>query len=439
VPILGTPVEAIDRAEDRDRFGELAKRLGIPVPAYGSASSEAEAARVAAKIGYPLMVRPSYVLGGKAMHIVYDEADLRRFFAEAADANPDSPVLLDRFLENAVEFDVDAICDGERVIIGGVLQHIEEAGIHSGDSFAVIPPHLVTHTQLAIMREQTEKLALELGVVGPINVQFAVHAGRAHVLEVNPRASRTLPFLEKATGVPLTAAATRAMLGIDFAAQGLHEAERLERVYVKAPVFPFRRFPESDRLLGPEMRSTGEVMGVGRDFGEAFAKAQLGTGQGLPQEGRAFLSVNDRHKGSLVAIARDLRRLGFTLLGTRGTASFLRGGGIPCDTVAKVGEGSPHVADRVLAGEVQLVINTPLGAASRYDEGAIRRSATLMDVPCITTMSGARAAVDGIRALREGLGSPASVQALTGAGRPPQAAVAAREGAAARRSKGARA
>jgi len=412
VRILGTPVASIEAAEDRDRFAALCAELAIPPPAWGTAAQADAAAAVAARIGYPVMLRPSFVLGGRAMQVVYDEDALRRAFAEVARVSPEHPVLLDRFLERAVEFDLDAIADGETLLLGGIMQHIEEAGVHSGDSCAVFPPQLVTHAQYATMRAIAARLAQALGVVGPMNVQFAVQEGQVFVLEVNPRASRSLPFLEKATGLPLTAAATRAMLGETFAAQGIAEAPLPERCFVKAPVFPFRRFPASDRLLGPEMKSTGEVMGVGASFGEAFARAQLGTGQGLPVAGTAFLSVHDRDKPELLPIARQLAVLGFSLLATAGTAAALRARGLACETVAKVGEGSPHIAERILAGGVQLVINTPLGAASRYDERPIRQAATLMDVLCITTLAGARAAVDGIRALREGLGAPLCLQAL---------------------------
>jgi carbamoyl-phosphate synthase large subunit len=412
VPILGTQVEAIDHAEDRDRFAALCTELGIPAPAYGTASGPDDAALIAFRIGYPVMMRPSYVLGGRAMQVVYDEAGLRRAFAEVARVSPDHPVLLDRFLEDAVEFDVDAIGDGEQVIIGGILQHIEEAGIHSGDSFAVIPPYLVTPVQLEIMREHTIRLGLALGVVGLMNVQYAIHDGEVNVLEVNPRASRTVPFLEKATGLPLTAIATRVMLGRSLAEQGVTDAPMPDRFFVKGPVFPFRRFPRSDRLLGPEMKSTGEVMGIGVSFGEAFAKASLGSGQVLPTEGTVFISINDKDKIGMLPVARDLAELGFSLLGTGGTASYLRERNIPCETVAKVGEGSPHIADRIMAGNVQLVINTPLGKVSRYDEVPIRYSATMMDIPCITTLSGARAAVDGISALGAGLKTAVSLQTL---------------------------
>jgi len=412
VRLLGTPVEAIDRAEDRDRFGALIDNLGIPAPRYGTARSIDEAFAVATEIGYPVMVRPSYVLGGRAMRIVYDERELRRYFDEAAHVADEHPVLIDRFLEDAVEFDVDAICDGKNVMIGGILQHIEEAGIHSGDCFAVLPPYRVTPIEIDVMRDHTERLARGLGVVGLVNIQFASFEGTVHVLEVNPRASRTVPFIEKATDVPLVAIATRCMLGESLDAQGVREHGALSRVFVKAPVFPFRRFPKTDRLLGPEMKSTGEVMGVGSGFGAAFAKAQLATGQGLPSDGTVFISVNDRDKSSALPIAKDLNDLGFGLLATGGTAAYLRQHELPCEAIAKVGEGTPNIAERILAGSVKMVINTPLGKMSRYDEVAIRRSATQADIPCITTLSGARAAVDGIRAIRDGLEEVVSLQAL---------------------------
>ncbi len=410
VSILGTPVDAIDRAEDRDRFGEITGRLGVPAPRYGSAMSVDEAFRIAGEIGFPVMVRPSYVLGGRAMKIVYDETGLLTYFAEAARVSPEHPVLIDRFLEDAVEFDVDAVCDGKRVIIGGILQHIEEAGVHSGDSFAVLPAYRVTPIELDVMREHTRRLALELGVVGLLNVQFAGFEGVIHVLEVNPRASRTIPFIEKASGMPLTAVATRCMLGRTFEDQGVTEPGALGRVFVKGPVFPFRRFPQTDSLLGPEMKSTGEVMGVGTTFGAAFAKAQLAVGQGLPGEGTVFISVNDRDKAAALSIARDLHRLGFSLLATKGTAAYLQQQNVPCEAIAKVGEGTPDIADRILANKVQMVINTPLGKKSRFDETAIRRSAIRTDIPCITTLSCARAAVDGIRSLRDGLEEVVALQ-----------------------------
>jgi carbamoyl-phosphate synthase large subunit len=289
------------------------------------------------------------------------------------------------------------------VLIGGIMQHIEEAGIHSGDSFAVLPPYKTTPDQVAVMREHTRRIALELGVVGLVNIQFAVFGGEVFVLEINPRASRTVPFLEKATGVDLAKVATRCMLGRSLAQQGVREVRELDMVYVKGPVFPFRRFPRTDHLLGPEMKSTGEVMGIGVDFGEAFARAQLATGQGLPSKGRVFVSVNDHDKGGLLPIAAELHKLGFELIATRGTARFLEAEDVPCGVVAKVGEADPHIGKMIRDGDVQMVINTPLGKRSRFDESAIRREARAIDIPCITTLSGARAAVDGVRALRRGL------------------------------------
>jgi len=414
VPLLGTPMDAIDRAEDRDRFAALLDELAISAPAYGTARRLDEAFAVASRIGYPVMVRPSYVLGGRAMRTVYDEGELAEFFDTAARVSPDHPVLIDRFLEDAVEFDVDAISDGRRVVVAGVLQHIEEAGIHSGDSFAVLPPYRVTPLELEVMRDATERIAIALGVVGLVNIQFASLGGIVYVLEVNPRASRTVPFIEKATGMPIVEIATRCMLGRSLDEQGVEETPP-RHVFVKAPVFPFRKFPDSDRLLGPEMKSTGEVMGIGEDFGIAFAKAQLATGQALPTSGAVFVSVNDRDKQTVLPIARDLAKLGLRLLATRGTAAFLERHGVPAEVVAKVGEGHPNVAELIQAGQVQLIVNTPFGKRSHYDEVAIRRAATFADIPCITTLSGARAAVGGIGALRRGLAPAGSLQELHGA------------------------
>jgi len=412
VKLLGTPVDAIDRAEDRDRCRDLLTELDIAAPQAGSAFNLDEALAVAARIGYPVMVRPSYVLGGRGMRVVYDDAELSRFFAEAALASGDHAVFLDQFLEDAVEFDVDAVCDGSDVLIGGILQHIEEAGIHSGDSFAVFPPVKTSEPELEQMRRHTRDIAQALGVVGLLNLQFASHRGRLYVLEINPRASRTVPFLEKATGVDLARVATRCMLGQSLASQGVQERTIFSHVFVKGPVFPFRRFPRTDSLLGPEMKSTGEVMGIGADFGEAFARAQLATGQGLPSKGTVFLSVNDHDKDDLAPIARDLHELGYQLLATGGTAKFLNNSRIPAATVAKVGQGSPDIGQAIRADEVQMVINTPLGQTSRYDESAIRREARAVDIPCITTLSGARAAVDGIRSLKKGLNRVVDLQGL---------------------------
>ncbi len=412
VPLLGTGVEAIDRAEDRDRCGRLLNDLDIRFPEAGSAYDIDHALATAQIIGYPVMVRPSYVLGGRAMRVVYDDNELRRYFEEAVKVSGKHPVLIDQFLEDAVEFDVDAVCDGKDVLIGGIMQHIEEAGIHSGDSFAVLPPYKTTNVELATMREHTRRIARALGVVGLMNIQFASHGGVIFVLEINPRASRTVPFLEKATGVPLANIATRCMLGISLADQDIAEARLGGRVFVKGPVFPFRRFPRTDHLLGPEMKSTGEVMGIGRDFGEAFARAQLATGQGLPAKGTVFISVNDNDKDAMLPIAADLDQLGYGVLATGGTARYLNEKGIKAATVAKVGEGSPHIGQLIRQGDVQMVINTPLGKRSRYDESAIRRESYALDIPCITTLSGGRAAVDGIRALRRGLDEVVSLQKL---------------------------
>ena len=412
VPILGTPVEAIDLAEERSRFGEFLERLEIPAPAHESARDVETAIGAAGRIGFPVMVRPSYVLGGRAMRVIYDEQSLRRYFDEAARVSPDHPVLIDQFLEDAVEFDVDAVSDGTRVVIGGILQHIEEAGIHSGDSFAVLPPYRVMPIEIDIMSEYTRRIALALGVVGLLNIQFASRDGAIHVIEVNPRASRTVPFIEKATGLMMSKIATRCMLGKSLDEQGVTGPGEVSRVFIKGPVFPFRRFPKTEWILGPEMRSTGEVMGIGRTFGEAFAKAQVAAGQELPVEGAIFISVNDRDKAGMLAIARDLQKLGFPILATRGTAAYLKKQEVPAESIAKVGEGTPHVADRIREGTVRMVINTPLGKKSRYDEAAIRRESTGMNIPCITTLSGARAAVDGIEALRAGLSDIVSLQDL---------------------------
>jgi carbamoyl-phosphate synthase large subunit len=427
VPLLGTGVEAIDRAEDRGRCGRMLDELEIPSPRAGSARDIDSACRVAASLSYPVMVRPSYVLGGRAMRVVYDEPQMREWFAAAAAVSGEHPVLIDQFLEDAVEFDVDAVCDGHHVLIGGIMQHIEECGIHSGDSFAVLPPSKTSASEVALLRIYTRRIARALGVVGLLNIQFASYQGVIHVIEINPRASRTVPFLEKATGVPLSRIATRCMLGRGLRAQGVVEAAGdagaevdvevalpAGRVFVKGPVFPFRRFPRTDHLLGPEMKSTGEVMGIGRDFGEAFARAQLACGQGLPEAGAVFISVNDHDKDQVLPIACDLAELGFALLATGGTARFLNGHGLAAATVAKVGEGFPHIGELIRGGGVQMVINTPLGKKSRFDESAIRRESRALDIPCITTLSGGRAAVDGIRALRRGLDGVTALQKMRG-------------------------
>ena len=401
VRILGTSPDSIDLAEDRRRFADLLEQLGIPQAPSGTATSPDEAREVAARIGFPVLVRPSYVLGGRAMAIVYDTAALERYMTTAVTASPDHPVLIDKFLEDAFELDVDAIADASGgVVIGGVMEHIEEAGIHSGDSSCVVPPYMVAERHLTTIREYTRRVARALKVVGLMNVQFAIKADVVYILEVNPRASRTVPYLSKATGVPLAKVAARVMIGQTLAEQGLTEDLEVAGVFVKTPVFPFMRFPGVDTILGPEMKSTGEVMGGASAFGPAFAKAHLAAGHRLPAEGCAFLSVNNDDKPNVLPIARDLAALGFRVVATRGTAAFLRAHGVPADIVFKINEGRPHVADEILNGKIQLVVNTPLGRESFFDDRTVRRTATLHDVPCITTLTGAAAAVNAIKALK---------------------------------------
>jgi carbamoyl-phosphate synthase large subunit len=400
VPILGTSPDAIDLAEDRRRFSVLLDELGIPQPESGTATSLEEAKVVAARVGYPVLVRPSYVLGGRAMAIVYDASHLEEYVREAVRTSPEHPILIDRFLEHAVELDVDAVADGERVVIGGILQHIEEAGIHSGDSCAVIPTFGVAERHLALVRDATRRLGLRLGVRGLMNVQFAIQKDVVYVLEVNPRASRTVPFISKATGVPLAKVAARVLAGRSLEEQGITQDLEVDRFFIKAPVFPFLKFPGADILLGPEMKSTGEVMGISGSFGTAFAKALAAAGSEIPTSGTAFVSVNDHDKEALLPIARALHALGFSLLATRGTAAFLEGGGVPCEMIYKVNEGRPHVVDRIKSRGIDLVINTPLGEASFYDDGAIRKNAILYGVLCLTTITAAAATVEAIRSLR---------------------------------------
>jgi len=401
VPIWGTTPDAIDLAEDRKRFGALLAEEGILQPENGSATSLDEALEVARRIGFPVVVRPSYVLGGRAMAIVYDETTLERYMHEAADVSPGHPVLIDRFLEDAFEVDLDLLADGERAVVAGVLQHIEEAGIHSGDSVAVLPPYKVSREDQDAMRDIARRLALRLGVVGLMNVQFALKDGRIYVLEVNPRASRTVPFIAKAVGVPLVKIAVRAMAGESLASQGFTEEPAVPGVFVKAPVFPFRRFPGVDPVLGPEMKSTGEVMGASTAFGNAFAKAWLGAGHKLPLKGTAFLSVHDRDKPGVLPVARRLAELGFELRATSGTAAYLAAHGLEVTPVLKVHEARPHIVDQMINGEIDLVVNTPLGRESFEDDGAIRRAALKYDIPCITTLSGAAAAAEGIAAIAD--------------------------------------
>jgi len=406
VPIIGTDPENIDLAEDRKLFGRVLDDLGITAPPYGTATSADEALAVARRLGFPVLVRPSYVLGGRAMVIAYEEDTVRRYMQEASLYAPDRPVLIDRFLEDAIEVDVDAISDGEDVLIGGIMEHIEEAGIHSGDSSCVLPPQSIGAETLAVIRGYTERLARALNVRGLMNVQYAIKDGRVFVLEVNPRASRTVPYVSKATGVRLPKVAVGVMLGMKLKelahlAGGLASGVLpVRQVCVKSPVFPFAKFPGVDPALGPEMRSTGEVMGVGENFGEAFGKAQLSAGVPLPAEGLIFFSVNDRHKPEAVQLARRLAALGFQLAATRGTAAAFRAAGLAVKTVFKVNEGRPNAVDLIKDGKVKLAIYTTTGAHSFSDERAIRRSAVAWRVPCITTIAGARAAVDAIESRR---------------------------------------
>ena len=401
VDIIGTSPDSIDLAEDRKRFARLLWDLGIPQAPSGIATSRAEARSAAGAVGYPVVVRPSYVLGGRAMAIVYDPGALDRYMTEAVDASPEHPILVDKFLEDAFELDVDAVADATgAVVIGGIMEHIEQAGIHSGDSSCVVPPYLVPERHLEVIRDYTRRVARALKVVGLLNIQFAIKDDTVYILEVNPRASRTVPYLSKATGVPLAKTAARVMAGRSLAELGLVDDLDVAGVFVKTPVFPFVRFPGVDTILGPEMKSTGEVMGGASNFGAAFAKAQLAAGQRLPDAGRAFISVNDDDKPNTLPIARDLAGLGFALVATRGTAAYLRAHDLEADVVFKINEGRPHVGDRLLNRELDLVINTPLGRESFFDDLTVRRIATMLGVPCITTLTGATATVSAIRALR---------------------------------------
>jgi carbamoyl-phosphate synthase large subunit len=411
VTILGTSPDSIDLAEDRRRFSQLLWDLGVPQPSSGTAVSREEAREVAERIGYPVVVRPSYVLGGRGMAIVFDSGALDRYMTGAVDVSHDRPVLIDRFLEDAFEFDVDAVADaGGAVVIGGIMEHIEEAGIHSGDSSCVVPPFMVAERHLATIREYTRRIARALKVVGLMNIQYAIKDDTVYVLEVNPRSSRTVPYISKATGVPMAKVAARVAAGKSLAELGLVEDLNAAGVFVKSPVFPFVRFPGVDTILGPEMKSTGEVMGGSDNFGAAFGKAMMGAAQKLPEKGCVFISVNNSDKPTVLPVARDLAALGFTLAATRGTAAFLRAHGLDVDVMYKVNEGRPNVADHLVNRTIDMVINTPLGRESFFDDRAVRRAATMAQVPCITTLTGASAAVSAIKALRQQALSVRSLQ-----------------------------
>jgi carbamoyl-phosphate synthase large subunit len=408
VKLLGTSADAIDRAEDRQRFGEVIEKLGLRAPPYGTATSVAEALMVAEKIGLPLVVRPSYVLGGRAMEVVYDRDQLVSYVARAiasqAGDEEKNPLLLDRFLSDAIEVDVDAVSDGNETVIGAVMEHIEEAGIHSGDSACALPPYSLAQETIDVIVQQVKALAKELGVIGLMNAQFAVKGEDVYLLEVNPRASRTVPFVSKVTGQPLAKIAARAMVGRSLKEQGVKEVVP-PHVGVKEAVFPFVKFPGTDTILGPEMRSTGEVMGIDRDFPSAFAKAQIGAGTKLPidpKQGKVFVSVRDDDKPAALEVARSLVGLGFGILATHGTAKFLREHGLQASGVNKVLEGRPHCVDAIVNGEIALVINTVVGAQAIRDSFSLRRSALIKDVPYFTTIAAARAAAQAIGALQRG-------------------------------------
>ena len=397
VPIIGTSPDSIDLAEDRKRFSELLKDLQIPQPENGTATSGEEARECAREIGYPVVVRPSFVLGGRAMAIVYDEQSLIEYMRSAVDASPEKPILIDKFLERAVEIDVDALADETACVIAGIQEHIEEAGIHSGDSSSVLPAQKIADEHLETIKHYTGNLAKALKVVGLMNLQLAIKDDRVYVIEVNPRASRTVPFVAKATGVPIAKIASLLMARVKTLRElNLPEVLPVPKIFVKSPVFPFKKFAGVDPILGPEMHSTGEVMGAGDTFGEAYGKAMEGAGLQLPLEGRAFLSVNDADKGQAVILARRLNKLGFDLIATYGTTRRLLEVGLKCETVFKVNEGRPNIADLIKQGEISLIINTPLGKTSHYDEKAIRKSALQFNVPTVTTITGAEALIEAI-------------------------------------------
>ena len=409
--LLGTPVDAIDLAEDRGRFGALLRRLSIAHPPYGTALSADEAAVIAADVGFPLLVRPSYVLGGRAMEICYTSEGLSAYLDQHVKADQEHPLLLDRFLEDAIEVDVDALADGTDVRVAGIMQHVEEAGVHSGDSACVLPPMSLGEEMLDEIRRTTERIALELGVIGLLNVQYAVAGGQLYVLEANSRASRTVPFVSKATGVPLAKVACRLMLGERLADQELPESPG-QHVSVKEAVLPFARFAGADSVLGPEMKSTGEVMGIAADFPAAFGKAQSAAGIALPREGTVFITVTDTDKPAATQLAARFHDLGFRVIATRGTAQAISRMGVPVTGINKIADGSPHVVDYIRSREVDLVINTPTGSGARSDGYEIRTAAVREGIPCVTTMTGASAAARAIFAQRGQAAEPRCLQEL---------------------------
>jgi carbamoyl-phosphate synthase large subunit len=399
VKIIGTSPEAIDRAEDREKFKNLIEKLGLNQPENGITTNFEEAQAVARKIGYPVLVRPSYVLGGRAMEIVYDDESLANYMKNAVDASPEHPILIDKFLDDAIEVDVDLVSDGETAVIGGIMEHIEEAGIHSGDSAMSLPPYSLSDELVEEIRRCTYLMARELNVIGLMNVQYAIKNDTVYVLEVNPRASRTVPFVSKAIGVPLAKLATKVMVGKKLKELGFTEEVKVNHVSIKESVFPFIKFPGVDIILGPEMKSTGEVMGIDVDFGRAFAKSQIAAGQNLPLKGNVFISVKNKDKRAVVFIAKKLADIGFDLVATNGTAKVLSRSGIPIKTVFKIHEGRPNILDMIKNGEIAIIINTPAGKATKVDETKIRSLAVSKGISCVTTISGAQATVNGIESL----------------------------------------
>ncbi|HHT9118050.1 MAG TPA: carbamoyl-phosphate synthase large subunit, partial [Candidatus Hypogeohydataceae bacterium YC38] len=402
VKILGTSPDSIDQAEDRERFVQLLRKLGLKQPENGCARSLKEAQKIAATLGYPVLLRPSYVLGGRAMQVVFDKSSLESYITRAAQVSPNHPVLIDKFLEDAIEIDVDAVADGQEAFIGGIMEHIEAAGVHSGDSSCALPPYSLKEDLLEEISRQTRLLALELQVKGLINVQYAIKNGEVFVLEVNPRASRTVPFVSKAVGIPLAKMATKVIMGQTLQKLGLVLRKKFPYTAVKEAVLPFIKFPGVDTILGPEMKSTGEVMGLDKDFGRAYAKSQMGADGCLPLTGTVFISVKNKDKPGAVCLAKDFHKLGFKLMATRGTAQAISQEGIPVQEVLKVIEGSPNVVDYLKKGEIHLVINTTEGNIAEKDSYSIRRTALTYHIPYFTTLSGAAAATKGIEALLTG-------------------------------------
>ena len=396
VRILGTSPDSIDRAEDRKRFKEILHKLDLKQPDSETALSVEDAVKAAGAIGYPVMVRPSYVLGGRAMEIVYDEASLHDYMKRAVKASPEHPILVDKYLEDAIEIDVDAISDGNKVVIGGIMEHIEEAGIHSGDSACSLPPYSLSAEILDKVKAHSKVLAKELNVIGLMNIQFAVKDNRIYIIEVNPRASRTIPYVSKSIGIPLAKLAAKAMVGKSLDELGLSTEQEISHYSVKEAVFPFDRFAGVDTLLGPEMKSTGEVMGIDNDFGRAYAKAQASAGNMMPLKGHIFISVKDKDKPAIMPLAKTLASLGFTMVATKGTAFYLQQQGIEVETINKVMEGSPHCVDLLKNNKIDFIINTVTGARAQKDSFSIRESALQHNIPYTTTVAGARATVNAI-------------------------------------------